>query len=102
MARKKSAYSKRKLVSKPDLGLEPPVIQEGLSFLVRGTGWDVFPLSVAIDKAPIRPQRILQGSPVDNGFRPSPNGEFLLELTARDLKPGRHAIRVNPLCGASM
>ena len=100
--RRNSTYAKRDQVSNPDIGLEPPVIEQGLNFLLRGTRWDVFPLSVTIDEVTIHPQRILQGSPVDKGFLPSQIGEFLLELTSKDLKPGRHTIGVNPLCGTSI
>ena len=78
--------------------LEPPVTSKQLRFLVRGQGWDVFPLTVHIDKKQIRPQRILLGSPVQVGFRPSPQGEFLLEMTTRDLEPGRHVVSIEPLC----
>jgi hypothetical protein len=84
---------------KPFIELEPPVISQKLRFLVRGHHWSAFPLAVRIDDRQIRPQRILLGWPVEGGgFRPSPEGEFLLEMTTRDLELGRHVVQVEPLC----
>ena len=102
MSKRKSMYGKGDESSDTDIRLEPPMIQEGLSFLLRGMRWDVFPLSVVVDNVLVPPQRIIQGSPVDSGFLPSPTGEFLLELSTQNLKSGRHTITIKPLCGASM
>lgn len=83
---------------KPSLGLEPSVTQPGFPFLVRGSGWEVVPLAVFVGKAIVRPQRILLGVPVANGLRPAPNGEFLIELSARDLQPGKYTVLVKAVC----
>lgn len=83
---------------KESIELEPPVASHKLRFLVRGRDWSTFPLTVHIDKEQVRPQRILLGAPVEGGFQPSPQGEFLLEMTTRDLEPGRHVVSVKPLC----
>jgi hypothetical protein len=101
MARQKARKPKRTDSPKSIIELEPFVTQQGLSFLIRGVGWEVLPLSVEIDKVQVRPQRILLGSPVIDGFRPSPQGEFLVEMTTRNLEPGPHLVRVNSLCGPS-
>jgi hypothetical protein len=98
MARPKVKEPKHTKELKGIIELEPPVTQQGLPLLVRGSGWSAFPLAVQIDKGQSRPQRILLGSPVEGGFRPSPQGEFLLELTTRNLERGRHLVRVKPLC----
>src|ERR1044072_8281848 len=74
---------------KPLIALEPLIVLRKLHFLVRGHGWSVFPLIVKIDQKRVQPQRILLGSPVRGGFLPAPQGEFLLEMTARELERGR-------------
>lgn len=79
--------------------LEPSATQQGLPFVVRGSGWEVLPLALEIDGIQVRPQRILLGSPMIDGFRPSPEGEFLLEMTTRGFKPGQHSVRAKMLCG---
>ncbi|HEV8370719.1 MAG TPA: hypothetical protein VGQ39_22405 [Pyrinomonadaceae bacterium] len=83
---------------KPVIDIEPFITSQKLRFLVRGSGWSGFPLLIQIDKQPVRIQRILLGLPIEGGFRPSPTGEFLLEMSTRDLEPGRHVVHVGPLC----
>ncbi len=83
---------------KPTLSLEPAVTRKGFPFLLRGTGWEVVPLDLHMGKAAVRPQRILIGVPVGRGFRPAPTGEFLVELSTRDLEPGKHRLQVKPVC----
>lgn len=83
---------------KPLIALEPRIVLRKLHFLVRGHGWSVFPLIVKINEKPVQPQRILLGSPVQGGFLPAPQGVFLLEMTARELDPGRYVVSVEPLC----
>jgi len=100
MAQRKNT-SRKDASSKAEIRLEPPVVPAGLSFLVRGTGWAAYPLSIKIDGRTARAQRILLGSPVERGFRPAPNGEFLLELSTREFELGRHEIRIVSLCDAS-
>jgi len=91
---KASGASRRK----PALSVEPKITQAGFDFRLRGSGWDVVPLEIALGKEPVRPQRILIGSPVIGGLRPAPDGEFLIELSARDLPVGKHRISVRALC----
>ena len=98
MAKQKAKEAKQVDELKGVIELEPPIAPQKLPFLVRGSGWSTFPLTMQIDREEIRPQRILLGSPVEGGFRPSPQGEFLLEMTTRNLEPGRHVVRVKPLC----
>src|SRR5258705_5342708 len=91
---KASGTSRRK----PTLSVEPKITQAGFDFRLRGSGWDVVPLEIALGKGPVRSQRILIGSPVIGGLRPAPNGEFLIELSPRDLPVGKHRISVRALC----
>jgi hypothetical protein len=102
MAKARPSRASREEAPRGTLTLEPPVVQQGQPFLVRGTGWDVFPILLELGKTRVRPQRILLGSPVEEGLRPAPSGEFLVELSTRDLAPGRIGLRVGPLCGAAM
>jgi hypothetical protein len=83
--------------NEPKLDLEPGVTQPGFPFRVRGSGWEVVPLNIVLGKTTVRPQRILLGVPVADGFRPAPNGEFLVELSARDLEPGKHPVLVRAM-----
>lgn len=84
--------------TKPTLSLEPGVTQPGFLFRLRGSGWRVVPLRVFLGKIAVRPQKILLGVPVADGFRPTPNGEFLVELSARAHQPGKHPVLVSALC----
>jgi len=79
--------------------LEPAEATQDFTFQVHGSGWDVVPLAVQIDRVAVRPQRILLGSPETGGFRPAPQGEFIVEMTTRGLHPGRRPVRVMPQCG---
>ena len=99
MARSKIDKPNQSEAPKRIIELEPAAAQQGLPFVVRGSGWDVLPIGLEIDKAQVRPQRILLGSPSTEGFSPSPQGEFLVEVTTRDLKPGRHSVQARTLCG---
>ena len=98
MDRSKASKAKSRDNTKPTLGLEPGITQPGFLFRLRGSGWKVVPLRVFLGKITVRPQRILLGVPVADGFRPAPNGEFLVELSARDLQPGKHPVLVKALC----
>ena len=98
MARKKVTRPKYQNNDKGKIGLEPARTMRGQPILIRGSGWEVVPLTLHIDRTQVRGQRILLGSPVEAGFRPSPVGEFLVEITTLDLKPGRHRVRVEALC----
>jgi hypothetical protein len=85
---------------KPTLTLEPSITQPGFPFRLHGTGWEVVPLNVYLDKTAVHPQKILFGVPVADGVRPAPNGEFVIELSARDLQPGKHSVLVKAMCEA--
>src|SRR5258705_2991028 len=88
---KASGTSRRK----PTLSVEPKITQAGFDFRLRGSGWDVVPLEIALGKGPVRSQRILIGSPVIGGLRPAPNGEFLIELSPRALPRVKHRTSVS-------
>ena len=84
--------------ARPGLALEPPTIETGFPLVVRGAGWDVVPLVLTVGRETVRPERILEGVPVGEGFRPAPDGGFAVELSARRLTPGRHTVRVRAVC----
>jgi len=98
MARKKVTKPKRQINPKGKIELQPARTRRGLPVLIHGFGWEVVPLALYIGRAPVRPQRILLGSPVEAGFRPSPQGEFLVEVTTGHLAPSRHRVRVVAIC----
>ena len=83
---------------KPSISVEPKLAETGFDFRIRGDGWPVVPLEVRIGKRAVRPQRILSGSPVENGLRPAPEGEFLIVLSSLDLAVGRHRVVVRAVC----
>jgi photosystem II stability/assembly factor-like uncharacterized protein len=82
----------------PTLSVEPKLVQPGFGFRLRGRGWDAVPFEVSLGKSLAPLQRILLGSPVSGGLRPGPNGEFLVELSSRNLPSGRHRILVRAMC----
>jgi photosystem II stability/assembly factor-like uncharacterized protein len=100
--KKKTAPVRRAESAKRALYFEPVSALQGHHFNIRGIGWDVIPLAVEINAKRVRPQRILLGVPVDDGFRPAPTGEFVLEMSTRDLTIGRHAVRIVASCGPSL
>src|ERR1051325_11392683 len=105
MAKRRPTTPRKPLTPNDDFGenkglieLEPRSTVQNLRFLVRGHGWSGFPMTVHINDKPVHPQRILLGSPVEGGFRPSPQGGFLLDMPTRNLDPGRYVVSVGPLC----
>lgn len=84
------------------LQIQPPRTPQGHPFVVHGGRWEVVPLAIELDGRRVRAQRIALGTPVGEGFRPAPDGEFIVELTSRLLEPGRHTVRIVALCGPAL
>lgn len=98
MAKSRAGKAKKQNDDKPTLSLEPVAVRQGFPILLRGRGWEAVPLDLFFGKAAVRPQRILLGVPVGRGLRPAPTGEFLVELSSRDLEPGKHRLEVRSVC----